>query len=420
VFYCSFALLLLFEIEYSRRGKASSDYNNKFENGTKIHRERIKRARYSPTDVESSSLFLGCGPQLQRPNLPTELVERERELQKEMALKLDMDRSEQLFRISSAMRLKGVDLCGESVEPFIGALWLDLEAFPEDSRTIAGRIFGLGEELRVRYLISDFPAEAAGMKVGDEILNIGEVHLEPPDSWGDQTSRLQRANDALINHGTKPINIGLQRGDKKLTLTVKPELACRFPIKLVNDDKVNAFTDGDQIVITTGMVRFVKDNNELAGVLSHELAHNILGHINKMLGNQIIGGALGFLLDIGIAAAGVNTLGAFTKLGAKAGARVYSQEFEMEADYLALYIAARSGFDISKAPDLFRRMGVENPESIKENYFASHPSTPERAVSMEKAIEEIQEKLKARQALVPEKREFQSKEVDEDSTSVGE
>ena len=84
----------------------------------------------------------------------------------------------------------------------------------------------------------------------------------------------------------------------------------------------------------------------------------------------------------------------------------------------------RAGFDISKAPDLFRRMGIEHPGSIKENYLSSHPSTPERAASMEKAIEEIKEKIKAGQPLVPEKMEFPSKEEDEDedkdSPSVGE
>ena len=45
------------------------------------------------------------------------------------------------------------------------------------------------------------------------------------------------------------------------------------------------------------------------------------------------------------------------------------------------------------APELWRRMAAENPASIRESIMATHPSTPERAVALRKAIDEIASKV---------------------------
>jgi hypothetical protein len=86
---------------------------------------------------------------------------------------------------------------------------------------------------------------------------------------------------------------------------------------------------------------------------------------------------------------------------ADAAGKAYSQEFELEADYLGLYMLARAGFDIAAGPQLFRRMGTEKPGSQEKNYFSTHPSTPERAAAMTQAIVEIREKRATNIALLP-------------------
>jgi hypothetical protein len=83
------------------------------------------------------------------------------------------------------------------------------------------------------------------------------------------------------------------------------------------------------------------------------------------------------------------------------GSKAYSQEFESEADYLALYMLARAGFDINAAPDLWRRRAVQDPGSQVKSYLATHPSSPERAAAMTQTISEIEGKLGQRQALLP-------------------
>ncbi|MBG56809.1 MAG: hypothetical protein CMK46_00790 [Porticoccus sp.] len=169
---------------------------------------------------------------------------------------------------------------------------------------------------------------------------------------------------------------------------------CRFPVLLVDDQSINAFADGEKVYIPVGMIRFVENDDELALIVGHELAHNILMHTNKKLGNALLGTLVDALF---LASTGVDTSGAFGEAGAKA----YSQGFESEADYLGLYISARAGYDIDTASLIWRRMAIEHPSAILERYNSTHPSTPERFTSLTAAADEIRSKQDRGLALLP-------------------
>lgn len=171
-------------------------------------------------------------------------------------------------------------------------------------------------------------------------------------------------------------------------------MKCIYSLELVDDASLNAAADGNKIYINTGMLRFLESDDEIAIVLGHEMAHNMLDHINKKRGSMIVGAIIDAVIQ---GATGVYTGGAFQQ----AGALAYSQDYEEEADYLGLYLAARAGYDISVAPTLWRRMAIENPKSISRSYAGTHPSTPERAVALRKAVEEVELKRSAGLALQP-------------------
>ena len=186
----------------------------------------------------------------------------------------------------------------------------------------------------------------------------------------------------------------VRRGGAEQTARAGHEAVCDYPVALDNADIINAFADGKQVTVTRGMMRFVRDDLELAVVIGHELAHNSMGHVQKQMGNQM----LGTLVDIMAAMRGVNTQGLF---GSAAGL-VFSKDFEAEADYVGLYFSARAGYDIDKAPNFWRRMAAANPGSIQQRGFgASHPSTPERFLALEKIVEEIKAKQAAGKDLAP-------------------
>lgn len=180
-----------------------------------------------------------------------------------------------------------------------------------------------------------------------------------------------------------------------------PQADCDMHIELTTGDKaLNAHADGEKIVINMAMVDFTHGQDEqLAFVLAHEYTHHMMGHVAAVRGNVIGGALIGIAVDIAAAAAGVNTDGQFSGLGAQAGLLSYSPAFEQEADYIALYMLARAGFNIERAPDFWRRMAKYAPEGLETR--TTHPTTPERFVLMEKTIAEIKTKQQHGRRLLP-------------------
>ena len=77
----------------------------------------------------------------------------------------------------------------------------------------------------------------------------------------------------------------------------------------------------------------------------------------------------------------------------------FSVGFEMEADYVGAYYAARAGYDLSGADEVWRAMSLEMPAAIR--IASTHPTTPVRYLQMRKVIDEIAEKKSNNQPLVP-------------------
>jgi predicted Zn-dependent protease len=195
----------------------------------------------------------------------------------------------------------------------------------------------------------------------------------------------------------REISLKIMREDIEMTYDIVPDTVCAYRIVLSNQDIINAFADGENVVITRGMMRFTKSDNELSLVVSHELAHNVMKHISAKTQNLM----LGTVLDVVAAVFGVNTRGTFGNLGAQA----YSQDFEAEADYVGLYMMALTALDIESAPHFWRRMAAIHPGSIESDFMSTHPATPERFVALEKTVQEIKEKIASGEPLEPELKE---------------
>lgn len=239
------------------------------------------------------------------------------------------------------------------------------------------------------------PAAAAGLRPGDRLLSLTADSRQPSGSSGMQ---LRRTMEAAALRG-QAIPVVYERDGEILSAALSPESMCAMPVSIENDRAPNAYSDGEQIVLTSGIVALAQTESELASVIAHEAAHNLMGHVEATQQNMIAAGAAGFLLDLLAASQGIDTQAGFTQLGAELGQLAYSQDFEREADYVGLYLLARAGYPLGKVPTFWRRMGVADPDSISIAY--THPSTAERFVYMESMIAEIEAKRAAGEALVP-------------------
>lgn len=330
---------------------------------------------------------VGCAPTLQQTPISQLDQQVEAERQKDVALEIWLKRQARLEQVAWRVSRSSAELCSSS-RPALGLAVHNIDSYGKDYQAAATRRFGLDKRLLVRSVVDSFPAQEAGLRAGDEIVEIGDRRVEELTVaqflklLGDASSKLDS------------VRVGVKREGVEIKYSMHPVQICNYPANVTEDDAVNAYADGSKVFVTTGMIRFAETDDELALVVGHEIAHNALGHIAKKRGNAFLGALVDAAVQVGT---GINTGGTFSD----AAAMTFSQEFESEADYEGLYMAARAGYDISNSAKFWRRMAAEHPGSIKRNFMASHPSTPERFLRLEKARDEIDAKKSQNQALVP-------------------
>lgn len=309
---------------------------------------------------------------------------KEAELQLSMALKTEYEYRKRLNIVGSRILMASADQCADVVRPSMGVFVDTLESYDEKVRSVAARALNISNLHKVSAVVKNGPAEKAGIEVGDIILTT-DIYQRRGESRADFAKRMPMG---------VPVDITVLRSDKKLNFSVAPVWVCDYPLHYANQDAVNAYADGKAIYITKGMLRFVKQDQELALVIGHELGHNTMKHGEKKRQNAL----LGSILDVALAVATKTTA---QNSFAQAGAQAYSQDFEHEADYVGMYYLARAGYPTAGAADFWRRMAAENPANIKSNHAASHPATSERFVALEKTVTEINSKVTGQADLLP-------------------
>lgn len=224
-----------------------------------------------------------------------------------------------------------------------------------------------------------------------QLQQLGQQIKKTPYTQQEITAMQQR----LAQQGERVRQAGMKLCDY---MGREPE-TCRFTFHLEQKDVVNAYADGSKIVVTPAMMRFAQSDDWLGIVLSHEYAHNIMGHINAKMKNATAGMLAGTLADLLARTQGYDTGGQLGKFGAQGGSDAFSPEFEEEADYVGMYVMAIAGYDITQAANLWRAMTTTDPQGAFLR--GSHPANPERYVLINRTKDEIVQKVKSKQVLVP-------------------
>jgi membrane-associated protease RseP (regulator of RpoE activity) len=344
--------------------------------------------------IISLTLFLvGCAPAARTvqpaAGMQDEAVRAEATKQKEAAFATHMKRVAHVFDTAFPLLAEAAALDPSQGVPTCGFFVHNIESYSADFRDAAARYFNVDKQIAVSYVHPQFPAAAAGLRVGDNILSIKGKPLA-----GATKEELKKILAEMKPVGGNPLDLTIDRNGEVIQMNIEGKSYCSFPVLLFTSDNVNAFSDGKHILLTTGMYRMTQTDEELAFILSHEIAHNLMKH-GKQKAEKA---APGTVLDVALAITlGINTRGAFGNMVAAP----YSKDFEKEADYVGLYLAARAGYDISEAANFWRRMAVEHPSSIERSYSNTHPTTPERFVAIERTIKEINEKKQLGMPLIP-------------------
>ena len=156
----------------------------------------------------------------------------------------------------------------------------------------------------------------------------------------------------------------------------KPLQPSQVKVGVMDDPSINAANaGGGQFLVTTGLLQKANDD-QLRGVLAHELAHEDLNHVAKA---QTLGAGLNIgaiILDQIIPGSG-----AITPIAGQLLARGYSRKEEYQADAHGTEILERTGHSRQVMIDTLNWL-ISQTGGSKGGFLATHPGTSERVEAL--------------------------------------
>lgn len=179
-------------------------------------------------------------------------------------------------------------------------------------------------------------------------------------------------------------------GDKLVGQLEKPLFEYEF--YLVDTPEPNAFAlPGGKIFVTRGLLALPLTEDELAGVMGHEIIHSNNRHGVKTSAGSVFGKIIAIpgLIVGGIFGGPIGQAVASPFLAGNELLQAdYSRSNEKEADKEGTALAAKAGYQSIQLANILKRLSLEaeilTGESEKKSYFASHPFTPDRVKAITK------------------------------------
>ena len=209
------------------------------------------------------------------------------------------------------------------------------------------------------------------------IFRIDELNAKTEEQLGDlswdyfsiseneiQENEILKTVDSLVNH------IAIANGIE----------TDKIKLHIINTDEVNAFALPDgHLVLNSQLILEAKNQEELAGVISHELAHIELDHINEKLTQEI-----GLAVLISAISGGNNQV--ISNVVHTLSSTAFDRKNEEDADLTAVIYLEKANINPIPFADFLNRIADEDPNSEFETWFSTHPDSKERSKSVFKKI----------------------------------
>jgi Zn-dependent protease with chaperone function len=264
-----------------------------------------------------------------------------------------------------------------------------IEKWPQDERQIRQEIEDRSYQKRRWGNVNDIgfreiePDQKKDIKTGeDAVKQLEEMQLLPP-----------KVTDSAITDYVKAVaNRVAGHSDLHIPLHVT----------VLNAKEINAFAlPGGFLYIERGLLDAADDEAELAGVIGHEIAHDVARHAHKMM----VRGSIASILFQAAAIAAEVATGGIASVGASIAAYYglqygfyglglvldlallgVSREYELQADQLGIQYAWNSGYDPSGFIRFFDKMATKEGYVTGIGWFNDHPPFYERMVDAEREI----------------------------------
>jgi len=200
---------------------------------------------------------------------------------------------------------------------------------------------------------------------------------------GEENSRLVESQIGLYQHDSLQQLINAVGQKLVSRLKSKP---FEFRFYLADSEEANAFAlPGGYIYVTRGILPLIQTEDELAGVMAHEIIHVMQRHSVKQMKKQAYIGILKVPGNLINAVTGTHLgsiINAPISLATGSFIAKYSRGHEKEADDFGIQLAASAGYKTDALADALERLSKETKvvtgQAERRSYFSDHPYTPKR------------------------------------------
>lgn len=277
--------------------------------------------------------------------------------------------AEVIYRVASG----GKAICNRS-NPVTGLLLHHLAEYRAEDRPQAASAFGLDRGPGVLAVAAGSPAARSGLQAGDVLLSENGSAFASPAAIAAELDAKERRKmiEASETQLENQLRLGLVelevlREGRKLTVQLAAIHGCEVRGRLARSSQANAFADGRYAIMTTKMLGFVQNDDELAVVMTHEIAHNLLGHPARLKEEKV---PHGILRNFG-----------------KNAARVRATE--EEADRLGIKLLWAAGYNVNAAIPFWRRLYAKYDPIPIPKLLRTHPSLGARERMIAEVIREL-------------------------------
>lgn len=194
-----------------------------------------------------------------------------------------------------------------------------------------------------------------------------------------EKSYKEALSEAKVITGTKDANRIRDIGMRIAKVANRNDFNWEF--NLVDSEDVNAFClPGGKVVVYTGILKIAQNDDQLATVISHEIAHALARHGAERVSGSMVQQGLQVVGNIVLGATAPQYQNVFNQtygIGSQVGVMLpYGRMQESEADEIGIYLMAKAGYNPNEAIKFWENMSEGKKEG--SDFLSTHPSSTTR------------------------------------------
>ena len=196
---------------------------------------------------------------------------------------------------------------------------------------------------------------------------------------------------AKVITGTKDANRVKAIGERIAKVANRSDFTWEF--NLVEDKALNAFClPGGKVVVYTGILTAARNDDQLASVISHEIAHALARHGAERMSSATVQQGIQTLGNVVLAVGAPSYQNVFNQaygIGSQIGVMLpYGRMQESEADEIGIYLMHKAGYNMQEALKFWENMSEGKTDT--NEFLSTHPSSSTRIEDIKKVIVKVQ------------------------------